>query len=575
MSRYRNDDLAYGDIPQRWDRERFERLGARGSVPPPRRYEEDFHFHERDRPGRRDIDIAVMDRVESRGPRGGYEERDRFYEEERRAPSRPRRRTDRELFGDVDPRELADMQLVPRRKSISREDFDIDQRAPRPGLLRRQSSLDTFDRRPARYEREEYPIAPYVPVPLPIRRTRDAWDDDRHYREYERYYEPPEGYREVEIQRERSVHRRRVPKSEKSAKRSESSSSSSSSSASSVSKATSKATSKAPSKAPTKASTKKSKSRAPTIVSESSVTTLPPPPPPPAPATELVPIETVEETLIQESVREERKFKKGKTRMPKRLVRVEAIMDLGYPFAEEEHFYVLQIALEKEQIDEVIKISEQYKEGEKKKVYRYEKTVEETGVPPPPMGEHEMVERTEWINPPTIIDRRGSPSAKSSISQMPRSRSRRPSSPGTYVSKHETFIEAPAAPPPPPPPAPEYYEERKTVIEERAPAHSHHAGSLVLADRPHQSDRDINAEIRALEAERRALRLERDAEQKRDLAMRLRDPTRDEYSLVEYRDRSRSRGDLVVYEREKSPQRNVIRVEKDRKGRMALVRSSH
>lgn len=238
--------------------------------------------------------------------------------------------------------------------------------------------------------------------------------------------------------------------------------------------------------------------------------------------------------------------------MPKRLVRVEAIMDLGYPFEEEESFYVLQIALEKEQIDEVIKISEQYKDGEKKKVYRFEQPAEDA-VPPPPVGEHEVLERTEWINPPTVIERRGSPSAKSSISQMPRSRSRRTSSP------------APLAPPPPA--APEYYEERKTIIEERAPSHHHHAGSLVLSERHHQSDRDINQEIRALEAERRALRLERDAEQKRDLAMRIRDPSSEEFQMVEYRNRSRPRGDLVVYEREKSPPRNVIRVEKDRKER--------
>jgi hypothetical protein len=51
--------------------------------------------------------------------------------------------------------------------------------------------------------------------------------------------------------------------------------------------------------------------------------------------------------------------------MPKRLVRREAIMDLGYPFDEEEDFYVLRIALEKEQIDEVIRITETYKNGGK------------------------------------------------------------------------------------------------------------------------------------------------------------------------------------------------------------------
>jgi chlorite dismutase len=77
--------------------------------------------------------------------------------------------------------------------------------------------------------------------------------------------------------------------------------------------------------------------------------------PPPAPS--------AHSSSFEASVRAERRFKKGKTRMPKRLVRQEAIMDLGYPFDEEEDFYVLRIALEKEQIDEVIKISESYKDG--------------------------------------------------------------------------------------------------------------------------------------------------------------------------------------------------------------------
>ena len=39
------DDLAYGDIPQRWDRDRFERFGARG--PPTTRFHEDYHFGSR------------------------------------------------------------------------------------------------------------------------------------------------------------------------------------------------------------------------------------------------------------------------------------------------------------------------------------------------------------------------------------------------------------------------------------------------------------------------------------------------------------------------------------------------
>lgn len=315
--RYSDDNLGRGEIPQRWDRDRFERFGERGG--PPARFEEDYRYSERDRPGRRDI--AVADRIDERGPGGAYYERDRYVEEDRFAPSagRPRRRTDRELFGDVDPREIAEMALQPyRRKSIGRQDeveFERRVAPPRPGLLRRQSSLDTFDRRPARYEKErdDYRLPAYQPVPLPIRRHEDIYEEEPRYR-------APVDYREVEIQRERSVHRRRGDD----------------------------ARSEAPTHKTKSTRAKSVTTRRTSPSSESS--------------------ESFEEVDKAESIRESiaetrRGFKKGKTRMPKRLVRSEAIQDLGYPYDEEENFYVLRIALEKDQIDEVIKISEQYKEG--------------------------------------------------------------------------------------------------------------------------------------------------------------------------------------------------------------------
>lgn len=58
-----------------------------------------------------------------------------------------------------------------------------------------------------------------------------------------------------------------------------------------------------------------------------------------------------------------------------------------------------------------------------------------------------------------------------------------------------------------------------------------------------RSERDIKEEIRALEAERRLLKYERDGE----------------YEVIERRE----------------PRREVIRIDKDRKGRLALVRSAH
>ena len=167
-------------------------------------------------------------------------------------------------------------------------------------------------------------------------------------------------------------------------------------------------------------------------------------------------------------------------------------------------------------------------------------------------------------------------------------RSRRRSEPGEqYFEERKTIIEE--RPPPPPltsyPPPPEFYEERKTVIEEReslSPS-SHHAshhtrspsnhGTIVLQEREYRSDRDIQSEIGRLEAERRALRLEREAEDRRNMAVRLRERPEEEFQMVEYRERGPTREVLEVVERDKSPPRNVLRVEKDRKGRMALVRS--
>jgi len=291
----------------------------------------------------------VQDRIDERGPRGQYEERDRYYEQDRFAPERSRRRTDRELFGDVDPRDFANMALTR---------YEAPPPA-RPGLLRRQSSLDTFDRRPVPvYEREVRRIPVYerdsVPYDREYRREVD-FQEDRG-----RGYYPQENYREIEIRREKSVGPYPPPpmsvksgkssKSRKSRRKVESSSSSSSDTE----------------RESVHTSRHGTKSRKGTSVHESFHEDLE--------VDRHDGHETVHfderESLhggnqsIHESIHETTKsFKKGKTRMPKRLVRIEAIQDLGYPFDEETDFYVLRIALEKDQIDEVIKISETYSNG--------------------------------------------------------------------------------------------------------------------------------------------------------------------------------------------------------------------
>ena len=321
------DDMAYGDYPpapQRWDRDRFEGF-ARGPPPPPEpprgRFEEDYRYVERERPP---PGVAVQERPYSRGPPARFaddRERDRifqdtFYE------NRPRRRTDRELFGEVDPRELAQMALTPYKPR--EHDFDRQGPPPRPGMIRRQSSLDTFDRRPAgpRYDREEYRIPPYTPVPLPIRRPEH---DHEHYH-YRDHHPEHENYREVEIKRERSVHRRRGrAKSHKSK------------------------SSRAP-------STKAPSTKAPSTVRSASVSSS---------SSSSTYEEASRASSSPEPETERRIGKKGKTRMPKRLVHRDALHDLAYPYDEEEDFFLLRIALDKDQIDEVIKISEMYKAGGK------------------------------------------------------------------------------------------------------------------------------------------------------------------------------------------------------------------
>lgn len=205
-----------------------------------------------------------------------------------------------------------------------------------------------------------------------------------------------------------------------------------------------------------------------------------------------------------------------------------------------------------------------------KSVYRSE--TKSASIPPPPLGERdrEEITRTEWINPPTIVaeeiaardrarSRRGaSPSAKSSISRRhDRSRSRG----GTYVEERRTTIEERRS----------FEEERHGArLEERRPSHG---GALIIADRETRSDRDIAAEIRNLELERRALRLEREADQKHAMAERIRH-NGDELQLIEF-ERRPAREIVEFVGRERSPPRNTIRVEKDRKGRLALVRSAH
>lgn len=487
---------------ERWDSERFaiERDRAR--------------FEERDSRFTRTEDFgrarerSVDEIYERRGPRGfeedRYERRD-YYEDDR----------DFNRFG----RERNTTVTI--EKERERDYDEPPRRSNRPAFLRRQSSLDTFDRKPlTRFvEREEYgPPARYRPerdrpevrppplTPIPLPRSRGLPPPRRYAeREYydeieiaepdyygdERFRGYPERVREREIIRKKKRSRSRESRASHSVRSSVRSSSTSSSSSS-------------------------------------------------------------ETTTV--SVRSEFP-KKGKTRMPARLVSKKAIIDLGYPFEEEGETIIIQKALGRENIDEVIKLSEDYKSSEK-------------------------------------IEMRGGRSEAGTIIE----------------ERHEVFTIPPPPPPapfmPPPPPAPvQIVEETKIVEQHRDPSphhHHHHGGAIIMDARPPEEiierreyyersdpmpvgplalalphrdrakdERAIRAEIKALEAEKEALRAEKRAERELRKADRIR------------RDGRVSEGDLVLYERDRFETANEeiiltrrerveepeggVRIEKDKK----------
>ena len=275
MSALRNPDpdLAYGDLPpQRWDREKFERYSRGGGGG----YDErEYRFQERDRLGggreRHYLDVDVTERTAPRR----VEERERFAVEERFPPTARRRS---EFWEEPIQSEVAITTAVTpyRRKSIVEREVDVPIPRPRPQIIRRQSSLDTFDRRPFSRYGDQYHIPADVPVPLPIRRPRSPRRERDRYREREfeeiryRDLEPQsfEEYEDIRIRREKSS----GPQRRKSAAKSAASTSSSS----------------------------------------------------------FEEVETVEKKKIKVEI-----GKRGKTRMPKRLAHKKAIIELGLPFEEE------------------------------------------------------------------------------------------------------------------------------------------------------------------------------------------------------------------------------------------------
>ena len=203
MSRYGD----YGGGGERWNAERFNRERGGRQVIERDRFEE----HERYIPPRRKAPVEEFHSPPPRVARGDrFEERDHIFEEERFGP--PARRSVGRQQRYYEEEDIDSFEGSPGREPepLGRRGYE-PRRAPlRPGIIRRQSSLDTFDRKPLpRYPREPPEI---IAMPAPGRRRRSP---PRYERDFEEiriaepdYYGDEEfrGYKEREVS---TIRRRR------------------------------------------------------------------------------------------------------------------------------------------------------------------------------------------------------------------------------------------------------------------------------------------------------------------------------------------------------------------------------
>lgn len=210
MSRY--DTYSPPRAPERWDRDRFESF-SRG--PPPRaadRYDEADYY------------ASPHHREYSSDRRPQYDERDVLYYEERDRFSPPTQSRGPTRYWE-EPRETSSQAMVPIREQERDRGFEIDIRTReriqspesshgrprRPQFIRRQSSLDTFDRKPMpRYGDRVHEEVIAIPTG-PRRRSPPRYHD--HFEEIrvadpDRYGDEEfRGYREREISRVRRPER--------------------------------------------------------------------------------------------------------------------------------------------------------------------------------------------------------------------------------------------------------------------------------------------------------------------------------------------------------------------------------
>jgi hypothetical protein len=498
---------------ERWDRDRFMYERERD-----RDWDRESRFNDDDRPpmrsgGGRDraYDDAEYERRRER----------RYHDDDFHPP--PRREPERERDREYERRPVMEMERERER--------DRDRR---PAFLRRQSSLDTYDRRPLRnmYEpREEYPPparrediyrddyrAPaYTPIPLPKsralgppRRQREYYDDSGisvadpdQYGDAE--YRPVRDarVREKEVVRTR---RRRDSRDSHSTR----------------------------SHAHTHAHTHRSSSRSSATSRSSS------------------------SSSGGTTIRSEYP-KKGKTRIPAKLVSKRAIIDLEYPFLEEGTTIIILKALGQNNIDELLKLSEEYKKSElevmaaRSSAGDIEERREIFTIAPPPSTAPAPAPAPVPVPMPAPVPVAAPPPPASVYAPAP------VPAPAPAPAPAPSPVIVDAAPPQP---AVRIVDE--TIIRDLSPSRTTTTSSwdsvseysaVTRRARSHsRSGRDIRAEIRALE---------------RELTHRPKHDGRGELVRAE----RLPDGQVVLYE--ESVERVVghpkpARIEKDKKGRMSI-----
>ncbi|KAJ5484051.1 hypothetical protein N7539_005847 [Penicillium diatomitis] len=203
------------------------------------------------------------------------------------------------------------------------------------------------------------------------------------------------------------------------------------------------------------------------------------------------------------SRREEKPYpRKGKTRIPRKWVHVHAILDLGYPFKEDGEVIVIQKALSKEQIDEVISLSKEFRRPAEHVETEYLR------VPRSPVR---TIPRERVTTEHLVVDSRhrdahyieASPHRRERHEEIdyeeyaPRSRTMIVSRPRSVsVNTHAR------------PSTSLQLIEPRNYAEERIETRPRNSGQMVLV-RPRESDRELDEYVRELEEEARMLRLER------------------------------------------------------------------